>query len=86
MNDIEYIKEKLNTLRVKFMAQIFILIALGSGLSKMLLEVMGKQQSLSEKYLVIFDIGIGLFASFLVSIAFDLFYIDRETKKLKDKL
>ena len=38
MNDIEYIKEKLNTLRIEFMAHIFVIIALGSGLSKMYLN------------------------------------------------
>ena len=37
MNNTEYIKEKLNTLRAEFMAQILVLIALGSGLSKMYL-------------------------------------------------
>jgi len=35
---IEYIKEKLNTLRVEFMANIFIIIALVSGLSKIILD------------------------------------------------
>jgi hypothetical protein len=38
MVNIDYIKEKLNTLRIEFMAHILVIIALGSGLSKMYLN------------------------------------------------
>ena len=37
MTNVDYIKEQLNTLRIEFMAHILVLIALGSGLSKMYL-------------------------------------------------
>jgi hypothetical protein len=38
MNSIDYIKESLNTLRIEFMAQVLMIIAIGSGLSKMYLS------------------------------------------------
>ena len=58
MNDIEYIIEKLNTLSIEFMVHIFVIIALGSGLSKMYLN--------GSKF-VIFDLySLGIIIFFIV--------------------
>jgi hypothetical protein len=77
MNDIEYIKEKLNTLRVEFMAHIFVIIALGSGLSKIYL---------SGSKFVIFDLySLGIIIFFIVILNLIITYIKIENKMIEIK-
>ena len=84
MENIDYIKERLNTLRIKFMAQILILIALGSGLSKMILDIVEKT-AISNDYKIIFNVGLFVFVYFLINIAIDLNNLKKEEIILKDK-
>jgi len=84
MKNIDYFKEKLNTLRVEFMAKVFIMIAIGSGLSKMYLNTL-EMTTLSDEYKTIYMIGLLIFSIFLITSMIDLRSIDKLTKNLKDK-
>jgi TM2 domain-containing membrane protein YozV len=78
MQNIEYIKEKLNTLRVEFMAHILVIIALGSGLSKMYLG--GGVFTILNLY----SFGVIIFTIITINLIITYIKIDKETKKLKD--
>ena len=78
MENIEYIKEKLNTLRIEFMAHILMIIALGSGLSKMYLD--GNELNILNLY----TIGIIIFYTIIISTIAKLFKLYSLVEKLKD--
>ena len=78
MNNIDYIKEKLNTLRIEFMAHILVLIALGSGLSKMYLDGYTLQN-------YTYTVGVVLFCIIFVSLVFVFLQLKNNVKLLKDK-
>jgi len=64
--NIDYIKEKLNTLRIEFMAHILVLIALGSGLSKMYLT------GAEFGFLNLYTFGIVIFQLIMVNAVYKL--------------
>jgi hypothetical protein len=78
MHNIEFVKEKLNTLRVEFMAHILVIIALGSGLSKMYL---GGAKFVSFD---LYSFGVIIFIVITINLIITYIKIDKETKKLKD--
>ncbi len=77
MNSIDYIKESLNTLRIEFMAHILIIIALGSGLSRMYLEH-NKMEILN-----LYTFGVILFCIVVLNLIFTIFKLNTEIRKLK---
>jgi len=76
----DYIKEKLNTLRVEFMAHILVLIALGSGLSKMFLN----GAMFNFKNYNLYSIGIIMFCILVLNLLSIYIKIIKTTKRLKD--
>jgi len=78
MDSIDYIKEKLNTLRIEFMAQILIIIALGSGLSKMYLN--GAIFGLSN---YLYNFGIVMFCTIMINLIITIFKLNKNLKDLK---
>jgi hypothetical protein len=77
MDNIEYIKEKLNTLRVEFMAHIFVIIALGSGLSKMYLS--GARFMMFDLY----SFGVIIFFIIMLSTILIFYKLKIQVKQLK---
>ncbi len=80
MNNTDYIKEKLNTIRVEFMAKIFIIIAIGSGLSKLILNT---TQNIHNDQQFMFNIGLTICLILLLLVIYDLFRLSKLTNKLK---
>jgi uncharacterized membrane protein YdbT with pleckstrin-like domain len=82
MKNIDYFKEKLNTLRVEFMAKVFIMIAIGSGLSKIILSTNNLMNN-TEK--TMFNLGFIILIIFIIYAIYDIVNLRIFNKKLKDK-
>jgi len=78
---IEYIKEKLNTLRVEFMANIFIIIALVSGLSKIILDT---ETIINNNQQFMFNLGATIWIISLINTINVFFALRKYNEKLKD--
>jgi len=81
MHNIEFVKEKLNTLRVEFMAHILVIIALGSGLSKMYLG--GITDYLHTKNGLVYTFGIILFVIVMINLILVIMNLNKTVLQLK---
>jgi len=82
MLDKDYIKEKLNTLRVILMARVLILIAVGGGISRLIYNILIlKESNRYSYYFLVFSIVV--FVVILIKLFTGLKDINTLTDKLK---